>query len=967
MINRTLWKRENVNINIYSLLVLLVAAPAFADHPEVLVSPADHDAMVAKLRDEDWARAKYDKLKAQVDEFVRESGDDPTWLSSRLAMNWQTHFTTPVCERSRFIRGEGKAPVPTPRFAGARDWATSFTAPKNLADFPVHSDDDRGRIFLHDSATNRDEWTAPGVTGRTIETINQRIMQAAADASFVYWITGDEKYARFASDALWTYMQGFAYVKPPLLPEGDRSMNGIIGTTSFEVIHEDIVTPLALSYDFLHDYLAGQGKDLTVIQFGLKRMIDRVIDGGSREGNWNLNQARIIAYGGLALENDDAYPDHKGRRYYVDVVLNADLPHQLGITRVIHHGIDQKTALWPEAPGYGFGACKDITLIASLVGKDPAGKAVLGDPILSRSVLAQANMTYPNGLAVGLGDTTDTRVNSEQLELLIAAARDRHDAETEDRLTAILREEISSGNYDRATAPDELVALTKFVGKLKAVPVSGALPLARAYFGEPLNVLIQRILGDSPETSLAAAIYGTGGGHVHANGLAIELYGAGVTMGADPGRGDSYWTKNHAEYYSQPPAHNTVIVNGLSDYGVSPAQQIHMTVQLCEPPWSDTNGLAPALCPNIGFAQCGFEYTRPVAAVQQRTLALVRPFGSETGFYFDVFRSRAEQSGAANQFHDYLYHNVGHLLALTDLHDQPLGVAPSNELDPKHALLKGYSYFTNERAIKTSSGWHARFGLTYGGLERTMDLWMPGQSNRTLFSVDGPPDHEARGDYGLNLMQMAMPTLIVRQNNDAWDLPFIAVYEPSTGKSPSTIESIESPQLSAQDAGLAACVVRGKSSAYTAMLMQDIHPDVLHANISGASFQGSFGVVITKKDHVSQLYLGSGVTLGSGDESIGAIPEDPGRPAGPIAAALWRDGAAWRYSASAPVRVTIAFDMPSGATKLDGLNVFCGEGDAAKRCRADLRLSADANHAKVVLATMTLPANTDQLLTVRSK
>ena len=81
----------------------------------------------------------------------------------------------------------------------ARDWATSFSAPENLADFRLDNDDEQGRIYLHDRQTDRDEWVAPAITGRTIETINLRVMQAAADASFVYWITGDEKYARFAA------------------------------------------------------------------------------------------------------------------------------------------------------------------------------------------------------------------------------------------------------------------------------------------------------------------------------------------------------------------------------------------------------------------------------------------------------------------------------------------------------------------------------------------------------------------------------------------------------------------------------------------------------------------------------------------------------------------------------------------------------------------------------------------------
>jgi hypothetical protein len=42
-------------------------------------------------------------------------------------------------------------------------------------------------------------------------------------------------------------------------------------------------------------------------------------------------------------------------------------------------------------------------------------------------------------------------------------------------------------------------------------------------------------------------------------------------------------------------------------------------------------------------------------AIQERTLALIRT--SETsGYYIDVFRSK---SSLPNEFHDYLYHNIG--------------------------------------------------------------------------------------------------------------------------------------------------------------------------------------------------------------------------------------------------------------------------------------------------------------------
>jgi len=933
------------------VLPLLIGRTALAQHPEVLADPADHDAIVAKLHNDAWAREKYANLKARIDEYMRESAGDPVWLSSRLAMNWDTHYTTPVCEMSRYVRGEGRAPIPTPRFAGARDWATIFSAPENLADFRPYNDDSSGRMFLHDRDSNQYGWVVPAVTGRTIESINQRVMQVAEEASFLYWITGDERYARFAAGALMTYMRGYFYVRPPLIPPNDTSMRGIIGTTSFEVIHEDIVTPLALSYDFLYDYLRGHGEDVSVVQIGLKRMIDRVIDGGSREGNWNLNEARIIAYGGLALEEDSAYGDHKGRDYYINIVLNADLPHQLGITQVIHHGFDGTTAMWPEACGYGFGAAKDITLIASLVGNSPGGKAVLSDPILPRNVLAQKNLTYPNGFAVGLGDTTDTRVNAEQLELLIAAARQRGDVALEVRLTSILQSEIDSHYYERATSPDDLVALTKFVGQLKPVPPGGP-SLVRSFFGKPLNVLLQRNLGSNPETSLAATIYGTAGGHIHANGLAIELYGAGLTMGADPGRGESYWTEDHTEYYSQPPAHNTVIVNGISNYRVSPQDQIPMTVETSEPAYSVSSESTPALCSNIGFAQCGFDYRSPLAS-QQRTLALVRPVKGETGFYFDVFRSRADST--ASQFNDYLYHDVGQLQSLSDSAGRPLAVRPSSQLNPDRKLLNGYNYFSNEKSIATAGGWHARFGLNVANLERRMDLWMPGGQGRTLFSVDAPPDHEIRDNQ--DVMKSPMPTIIVRQQGSAWDRPFIAIYEPSTASYPSSIESVEMPQVSAEDAGLAVCVVDGKSSAYTALLMQDDRPGRRHSNVNGVAFRGSFGAVINAPGRKPQLYLGSGMMLSVGQESISAGVQD----SGPVAAALWPDGNGWRYSASAPVRVTISCALPNAENTIDGADVLCGEGSFARTHPATLRISPDNPRAVVLMVI--LPAAVDQLLT----
>jgi len=49
-------------------------------------------------------------------------------------------------------------------------------------------------------------------------------------------------------------------------------------------------------------------------------------------------------------------------------------------------------------------------------------------------------------------------------------------------------------------------------------------------------------------------------------------------------------------------------------------------------------------------------------ATQERTMALVRT-SSTSGFYVDIFRSK---SALPNEYHDYLYHNIGDKLTFNN-------------------------------------------------------------------------------------------------------------------------------------------------------------------------------------------------------------------------------------------------------------------------------------------------------------
>lgn len=172
-----------------------------------------------------------------------------------------------------------------------------------------------------------------------------------------------------------------------------------------------------------------------------------------------------------------------------------------------------------------------------------------------------------------------------------------------------------------------------------------------------------------------------------------------MILGPDPGRGSSYWQEDHGDYYSQPAAHNTVIVNGRATYRAQGPGHIPMKVELVEPAFG-TSGVSP----NISFAQGSFAYPLP-AAKQRRTLVLIRT-GPRSGFYVDVFRSKVEESSEG--YHDYLYHNIGQSLARSDATGAPLSLSPSARLGSKHGDMKGYDYFKNEkqpitRATSTAS------------------------------------------------------------------------------------------------------------------------------------------------------------------------------------------------------------------------------------------------------------------------
>ena len=73
------------------------------------------------------------ELESKIRPYAERHVTDPEWIVSRLQMYWDTHATDVYVKGEVYSHAEGHAPVPTVRFAGAREASSNYRRPA-LAD-----------------------------------------------------------------------------------------------------------------------------------------------------------------------------------------------------------------------------------------------------------------------------------------------------------------------------------------------------------------------------------------------------------------------------------------------------------------------------------------------------------------------------------------------------------------------------------------------------------------------------------------------------------------------------------------------------------------------------------------------------------------------------------------------------------------------------------------------------------------
>jgi hypothetical protein len=166
--------------------------------------------------------------------------------------------------------------------------------------------------------------------------------------------------------------------------------------------------------------------------------------------------------------------------------------------------------------------------------------------------------------------------------------------------------------------------------------------------------------------------------------------------------------------------------------------------------------------------------------------------GKTTGYYVDIFRSRKQRKG--DKFHDYYYHNLGQSMQVMDISGSPLKLTPSEQLAFAGGHLYALDYMWDKNSLRTNYDYQVEWEIDMpdGQDDVFMNLWMKGAEGREVFSIKSPPNKAFRGGGGLPYDVDKAPylTFAARQHGEAWEHPFVSVYEPFTSNSGKSVASI---------------------------------------------------------------------------------------------------------------------------------------------------------------------------------
>lgn len=895
---------------VFSLVVCLISSAKTVknetlntDHPRYLTTEKEKKETLNLINKEKWAKDVFDGLTSRVEKY---SSKGPEWLTSRLQMYWKSHATDVYIRGEYYDHAGGeKAPAPTVMYTGARSHATIYRRPK-LEDITPYHEDKKG-MYLANTSLNGEplEWVSISKTGRMIESINSEIMGIARDAAFLWWLTGKEEYASMAASVFDTYMTGIYYRNVPIdLNNGHQQT--LVGMSSFEVIHEDIIKSLVPLYDFLYKYIGEKKPEkMDIYASAFKKWAENIIANGVPHNNWNLMQARFVMDIALILEGNSYYADGKGREYYIDYIINQSSIRQWSLKQLAEYGYDSNTGIWAECPGYSSVVVGDYAQFVSLFDRNLGYDLTKDIPVISKAVSAMPQYLFPNMMQVGFGDTHPSYLRTDIFKYMIANAQQHGKKDEEEHFTRMLK--LFDPNAEKVSAGQGKmpVAVTSFFSdkplKLNPKTEAGKIDdyVTPSFYAPNVSWLVQRN-GMDKENSLMISLNGSDGNHMHANGIGMELYGKGLPLAPDAGIGTmGYSGLDYLEYYSQFPSHNTVCVDGISSYPVMKSNHAFKVKNLYP-----ESGVKVPYQP-VSYSEVYFR--EPESYSDQTRLNGIINTSDSTGYYVDIFRSRKVEGG--DKMHDYFYHNMGQIMILKAADGTDLNLQPTQELAFAGAHLYAYSYIYDKKSAQTDKNIKAEYTINMPDKnDITMNMWMKGEKDREVFSALSPMTEGLSRIKGMPYDIKKQPTLtfVARQKGEAWTRPFVSIFEPVTKSSPSAIASVEYPSVvsDGQSDSDVAIKVNLKDGNQDLILSSDSNEHV--CSTGNIQTKSSYSICRTKDGSPVLVFMGNGTYFkGAGIEIKSETSAD---------VLVYRENGEWKYTSSTAVYVNISghnYDLKS--------------------------------------------------------
>ncbi|MDR1525830.1 MAG: alginate lyase family protein [Tannerella sp.] len=819
------------NRTVILLCSLILVNAAAQEHPHIAINNERKGEIIRKMEEHQWAKDIFNGVKNEIDTFVTIHQNDPEWILSRYLMNRAEgrRYTRFISDEqgNELVGYGGDAPVPTIRVSPHKrgpvtPQAGSYRMPEIGELVPY---DTSMTMILQNGNTKEYERVDPK---SMVGSINSRFNEMTFKASVIYWLTGDERYARFAADLLDQWVKGAYYQQPVEGP-------GRTGFINIQTLGDEASKNMIFAYDFLQPYMKTKAYDLSFYEAVFEKIARTLAYRGYTENNWYAAESSTLVAAALALDS------RQKSDYYLQYFLSKDTVingiGQIALPTTVNKWLTAD-GHWREPGGYHNYPVSKL-LESALLLENNGFDVFRRFPQLFKASFAMIHYSFPNLTAAAFGDTGRPRQSAECLETGLLMA-EKYRMPIYEEMMSVMQLMLRNG-YDRSK--NGMMALLHYLPEIKADHAkpflwnrSETLDFAEAYY--------QRN-GMDAGNGMMYVVHGASYNHNHANGMSMELYGKGRVTGADPGNGPNYEHPMHVNYYAVWAAHNTVVAAGASSSvprstgggGTKRIGKIRLVAIEPAPK-------AKAVSENFSFTDTKY-VEASTKTNQQRTMALIRT-SDTTGYYLDIFRSDNNVSN------DYLYHNTGDYVALFNEKGDPVATSETvypvtgDDIPGLRFLKEAQTTGLYQQSLKA----HFYSSGDPDGAQ-SMDVWIPASGNKYFYTARAPVTKTASPPYN----RLPTPVLTIRTEGgaNAWNDPFIAIFEPYWGDSGGTITGI-SRKISGNGARITVEVERGDCREIIFQSIDD------NGEFTGdrSGFTGRFGIISLSGGKLKSMYIGQG-------------------------------------------------------------------------------------------------------------